>query len=127
MKLKKGDIIIALILVIALGFWTYNNYIGNTRSVNNVVIEVDGKLYKKIPISSLKKEQLIHIDLENNKHIDIVANETGTWIKDVDCPDKLCQKTGVISKIGQSIVCLPNRVVIYYEGEESPEIDNVAY
>jgi hypothetical protein len=127
MKLKKGDIIIAVILIAAVGFWLYNNYVSNNTEVNNLVIEVNGSTYKKIPISELKKEQLFHIEFENNRHIDIKADETGTWIEDVVCPDKLCQKTGVISKVGQNIVCLPNKVVIYYEGNSAPEVDNVAY
>lgn len=128
MKLKKGDIIIAVILLAAVGFWFYFNNISNTTKVNNLVIEVNGSTYKKIPITELKKEQLIHIELENNRHIDIKANESGTWVEDVICPDKLCQKTGTINKVGQNIVCLPNKVVIYYEGNnEAPLVDNVAY
>ena len=31
---------------------------------------------------------------------------------DADCPDKLCVKTGRISKTGETIVCLPHRVVV---------------
>jgi hypothetical protein len=127
MKLKKGDIIIAVILIAAVGFWIYNSFVSNNTSVSNLIIEVNGSAYKKIPVNQLKKEQLIHIDLENNKHIDIKANETGTWIEDVVCPDKLCQKTGIISKVGQNIVCLPNKVVIYYDGNAEPEVDHVSY
>jgi len=129
MKFKKGDIIIAVVLLAAVGFWLYNSYVANNTSVNNLVIEVDGELYKKIPVDHLKKPQLVHIDFENNRYIDIEGNETGAWVKDVVCPDKLCQKTGVISKVGQSIVCLPNRVNIYYENNENegPLVDNVAY
>lgn len=127
MKLKKGDIIIVLILVIALGAWTYNNYIADKTPVDNLVIKVNGEIYKKIPVTELKKEQLIHIDFENDKYIDIAANESGAWVESVVCPDKLCQKTGVINKIGQNITCLPNKVTIYYEGQQNQEIDNVAY
>ena len=127
MKLKKGDIIIAVILIAAIGFWLYNSYVSNNTNVSDLIIEVNGSTYKKIPLKELKKEQLIHIELENNKHIDIKANETGTWIEDVVCPDKLCQKTGIINKVGQNIVCLPNRVVIYYEGNVKSEVDHVSY
>ena len=127
MKLKKGDIIIAVILIAAVGFWLYNSYVSNNTNVSDLIIEVNGSTYKKIPLKELKKEQLIHIELENNKHIDIKVNETGTWIEDVVCPDKLCQKTGIINKVGQNIVCLPNRVVIYYEGNVKSEVDHVSY
>lgn len=130
MKLKKGDIIIVLFLVIALGAWTYNNYVANKTPVDNLIIKVNGDVYKKIPVTELKKEQVIHLDFENNRYMDIEANESGVWVKDVVCPDKLCQKTGVINKIGQNITCLPNKVTIYYEGQggqQNQEIDNVAY
>lgn len=128
MKLKKGDIIIIIVILIAaFALWQYNNYIANKSSINNLVIEVNGNVYKKIPISELKKEKQIHIALENDKYIDIAADESGVHVKEVTCPDKLCQKTGVINKVGQSIVCLPNKVVIYYEGKYDQEIDNIAY
>ncbi|OGO77946.1 MAG: hypothetical protein A2Y23_04335 [Clostridiales bacterium GWB2_37_7] len=127
MKLKKGDIIIAVILIAAVGFWLYNSYISSNTLISSLVIEVNGSTYKKIPMSELKKEQHIHIDFENNRHIDIKADESGAWVQDVICPDKLCQKTGAINKVGQSIVCLPNKVNIYYEGDEESPVDNVAY
>jgi hypothetical protein len=127
MKLKKGDIIIAVILIAAAVFWLYNSYVSNNTTVDNLVIEVNGEVYKKIPVSELKKEQLVHIDFENNKYIDIKANESGAWVQDVICPDKLCQKTGTINKVGHNIVCLPNKVNIYFEGNEEPLVDNLAY
>ena len=34
------------------------------------------------------------------------------------CPLKICMKMGGISRSGQSIICLPNRVVIRVVGEE---------
>lgn len=127
MKIKKGDIIIAVILLAAVGFWLYNNHVANNTGISNLVIEVNGTPYKKIPVSELNKEQLIHIELANNKHIDIKATKNGTWVQDVVCPDKLCQKTGTINKVGQSIVCLPNKVVIYYEGKKNADVDNVSF
>lgn len=44
---------------------------------------------------------------------------------DSDCPDKLCVKTGWISSPGESIVCLPNRVVIeVVSGDGGPDVVN---
>ena len=48
-----------------------------------------------------------------------VVIENGTvYMKDADCPDKLCEKTGKISKNGETIVCLPHRVVVEIQGGE---------
>jgi hypothetical protein len=44
---------------------------------------------------------------------------------DSACPDKLCVKRGWISSPGQSIVCLPNRVVIeVVSGDGGPDVVN---
>ena len=44
---------------------------------------------------------------------------------DSACPDKLCVKTGWISSPGESIVCLPNRVVIeIVSGDGGPDVVN---
>jgi len=36
---------------------------------------------------------------------------------EADCPDKLCERTGWISRPGESAICLPNRIVVRIEGE----------
>lgn len=44
---------------------------------------------------------------------------------DSACPDKLCVKTGWISSPGESIVCLPNRVVIeIVSADGGPDVVN---
>ena len=41
------------------------------------------------------------------------------------CPDKVCQHTGYISVGGQSIVCLPNKVIIQLKKKEGLSLDAV--
>ena len=47
-------------------------------------------------------------------------------MKEADCPDHLCMKQGEISHKGETIVCLPNRVVIEVESNQDSEFDAVA-
>lgn len=48
------------------------------------------------------------------------------WLEEASCPDKLCVKMGRISKAGQSLVCLPNRVVIEVKKDmEEPDPDGI--
>ncbi len=42
-------------------------------------------------------------------------------IKTAVCPDKICSETGYISRAGQSIVCVPEKIVIAISGAESDE------
>jgi hypothetical protein len=44
-----------------------------------------------------------------------------------DCPDKLCVHQKAISATGETIVCLPNKVVVEIAGEtEDAEFDTIA-
>lgn len=42
----------------------------------------------------------------------IVLSGGGVYIASADCPDRLCVKTGKITRPGEAIACVPNRVVV---------------
>ena len=42
-----------------------------------------------------------------------------------DCPDHLCVKQKAISKEGESIICLPNKVIVEVDSAVNSEIDAV--
>ena len=46
----------------------------------------------------------------------IVIQDNAVYMSDADCPDKLCVHTGTIHKTGETIVCLPHRVVVEITG-----------
>ena len=48
-------------------------------------------------------------------------------ILDSDCPQKVCVKMGWIDNSGQTIVCMPNHVLIEIKSSGSPLIDAVSY
>jgi len=129
MRFKKGDLIIVVILAAAVIAWFGINRLGASKTDTRAIIETNGSIYKTVPIKPGMEREEIHIELGNGKHIDIVVDENGAFVEDVVCPDKICQKTGVVNRVGQSIVCLPNKVVVYIEGEAETktEIDNVSY
>lgn len=127
MRLKKGDIIIFVILIAAGLSWFGLKQMERIGAGGQVVVQVGGQPYKSIPFEKGMKQQKLHIELDKDRFIDIVANGEGVYVEDVVCPDKLCQKTGTIDKTGQSIVCLPNKVVVFIEGKDNPQVDNVSY
>lgn len=125
-KFKKGDMLLLLIVLIAGISYFGLNFLFRDTGVKTAVISVDGKEYDRVDINRLKEDKLVHIDLEEGRHIDIVVSAKGAYVSDVICPDKICVKTGIIDRVGESIVCLPNRVQVFIEGNEKPEVDIVS-
>ena len=51
----------------------------------------------------------------------------GVRVIEASCSDKLCIKQGRIDNPGQSIVCLPNKLVIKILGDDDSPVDDVTY
>ena len=43
-----------------------------------------------------------------------------------DCPDQLCVNQKEIDKVGETIVCLPHKIVVELEGEKQSDFDSIA-
>ena len=68
-------------------------------------------------IYPLNEDREISIEDKNT----VVIKDGQVYMADADCPDKLCVNSRPISSRGQSIVCLPNRVVLKIIGAEEPD------
>ena len=53
----------------------------------------------------------------------LVIENGEAWVSKANCPDKICMGMGKISKNGEFIACLPNRVIIVVEGGEESPVD----
>lgn len=50
----------------------------------------------------------------------ILVIENGeAYMSYADCPDKVCVNTGKIRYVGQTVICLPNRVTLTVRGRSS--------
>lgn len=49
-------------------------------------------------------------------HLTLVIEGGKAWVKDADCRNRICVKTGKISRVGESIVCAENKIVITVTG-----------
>jgi len=115
--LKRGDIILtAFLLIIAMvlaGLFAFGHSAADT-----VEVLIDGKLYTS---ASLDTPQTITID-QQNRYAVIEIKDKQVRMVSANCPDKLCVKQGYISKAGQSIVCLPQKIVIVLKGNKTYDV-----
>lgn len=117
--MKKNDwILVTVILVLAgVGFLIYTNLGRQTAGI--VKVTVDGELFG---IYSLEKEQEIKINDTNR----MIIKDGQADMIEADCPDQICVDHKTISKNKETIVCLPNKVIIEIVGGENVEMDAVA-
>jgi len=80
-----------------------------------VVVSRDGIEEERL---SLKEDtRLLLRDEEGNENL-LVIEEESVWIEEANCPDGLCVRQGHISHSGDSIICLPHKLVVTIEGTE---------
>lgn len=122
--LKKLDIVI-IVLLIGLSFTPHLIFAktwSKDYSSTYASIKISGKFYKDIPLSSSNGEQTFVIETDHGSNTILVKDDT-IQIIDAHCHDKLCVKQGTISKVGQSVICLPNELIIEIKGDESKDSD----
>lgn len=126
--LTKGDkYLILFILVISLLSLGYVKKAAFNHKEKYVSIQVDGKEIKKIIFDKNIIGKTIPIETEYGYNLIEIGDEKVRVIE-ADCPDKLDVKQGFISKTGEIIVCLPNRLVIEIKGIESErDIDYISH
>ncbi|WP_077366929.1 NusG domain II-containing protein [Anaerosalibacter sp. Marseille-P3206] len=119
--MTKGDkYLIIFIIVISLLSLFYAKKAITRYDEKYILIQVDGKDYKKISFGPEVIGKKIPIKTEFGYNL-IEIGDGKVRIIESDCPDKLGVKQGYISNPGEVIVCLPNRLVIEIKGDSIDE------
>lgn len=118
MKMKKMDLILVLVVaVLAIGGLLVYNMLGQ-KEAGRVVVEVDGEVFGEYKLFE-NQEVLI-----NETNILLIENGVVNMYE-ANCPDQICVKHVPISKNGETIVCLPNKVVVTVKEAAIGELDAV--
>ena len=120
--MKKSDLILALAAIIAAaGIWLF--YSAGAEKGLTAVVTVDGEVKAEFPLDESEAMGTgIHTELGFN----FVHVEYGqVWITEADCRDQICVNHKRIEKVGETIVCLPHKMVVEVVGEGEAEADVV--
>lgn len=120
--MKKWDIII-IVLLILFSFLPQIIWSTSTKSTNQntyAYISVHGAFYKKIPLSSHIGTDDFTIKTKYGFNT-IRVSKNSIQIIDADCKDKICIKEGKISKPGETIACLPHKLLIEIKSSSKKE------
>ena len=117
-RLRYDLILIGALLVISIGVLLVTTL--TRREGGYVEIEQSGQVIATYSLS-------INAEYELNGGTNILVIENGeAYLKDANCPDKTCVKTGKIRYVNQSIICLPNEISITVRGDTDDGVDFVS-
>ena len=121
--MKKRDIIFLSVIFICLAGFAAGFYLTHQNVGASVEITVDGKVYGTYPLDVDKE---IPIQKDGKTTNLLVIKDGKADVTEADCPDKLCVHQKAISKTNETIVCLPNKVVVQVIGTGESELDSIA-
>ena len=108
-KLKNDLILIAaLLLILSLAGLAFYFLRGEG---DTVTVEIDGKLYGTYALS---EDRSVEIRTgEGGEALNLLVIKDGkAFVETATCPDGICAAHKPIFREGESIVCLPHRVVV---------------
>lgn len=122
-KKKNGKYFLIAVLLIGAVLSLVVLWQGKTGGT--VAVSVAGEKIEEIPLNQDLTKEIQGKDGGTNL---LVIRGGKAWIGDASCPDHLCVKKQAISRTGESIICLPNQVVVTIEESTEGEsgVDAIA-
>lgn len=128
--IKAGDVIIVIFLVISVvvssGWYWFGENMQNERVV---IVEVEGELVKELEFPPEGEEKNVTVDVPKGEAtIELQDNRVRVRRMPTEtCPRGICADTGWISHTGETIACVPNRMIVFIQASETTEreIDGV--
>lgn len=108
-RFRNDIILIAAVILAAVIGLIYLNFFRSPGV--KVTVTVDGEIYGEYSLAEDITVDIYSGD-DNMKHNRLVIKEGKAYIENASCPDGICVSHRSIFRDGESIVCLPNRVVV---------------
>lgn len=123
MNIQKTDIFFLSILFSAGVLLAALIYFPRTSAGTYVEIRVEGEKTTAYPLSTDRRET-VHTAFGENT---IMIQDGAVSMTSADCPDKVCVSMRRISRSGETIVCLPHKLVLEIKnsGNEANSLDAV--
>lgn len=122
--LKNDGLLFLIVLLVAFTIWIF--FYMRKEDGTKVIIWYKSEVYKIVPLS---KNDRIEFDQDGETNV-IVIKDGEVYMETANCPDQICVQHRHIRYSGESIVCLPHRLVVEIESEDEKtkekEVDIVA-
>ena len=119
-SITKGDIILVISLII-LSLMLFVFSFGETESLK-AEIYVGGEKAHSISLSEVAESYTL-----TENYCQLLVEKDGVTFSFSDCADQLCVKRGKLKNQGDTMACVPEKVVVILKSEGKDKIDGVAY
>ena len=126
---KIGDVLVyVFIALLTAGSFAGLYLMGSGTVSSYVTVELDGTVIGTYDIPQGAKSEQVRIDAGDGRYNLMTITNQGIFIEEANSPDQICVRWGKINKPGQTIVCLPHKLVISITGnqEGEPPLDDIA-
>ena len=120
-KIKRDLLFIVIAAVIAAALY-FTGVLSPGDKGAYAVIYIDGEEQSRHSLD-IETSFTVTTDAGENQ---VVISGGKVSVTDADCLDKLCVKQGEIDRQGETIVCLPHKLVVEIEGGSAPEFDVIS-
>ncbi|MGN0367289.1 MAG: NusG domain II-containing protein [Wujia sp.] len=113
--IKKTDLVlIAGLLIVAIVSLVWIGIVRKDGACAHVM--VDGQLVKVLPLDE-EIRYVVRFEGQEAYTNTVVVENRMVFVEEANCPDKICEKYQPISKAGQTIICLPHKLVVEIRDE----------
>jgi len=111
LKPTKYDALVVLAVLLLAGALGARVWFAPAQNGAEIVVSVGGAEVEHLPLAPAERSYT-----NRGYTVHLVVDNSGAWVDDADCPTQDCVRTGKIARAGQSVVCLPARIVVTIEG-----------
>ena len=117
-KYRLDIIIVAAILLVSVALLLVMTLTKEEGSL--VVVEINGAT-----VATYSLDENGEYSLNGGTNV-LVIEDGKAYLNYSNCPDHICENTGKIQYVGQTIICLPNKIAITIKGEAEGGVDFVS-
>lgn len=111
---KRDIILAAAIMLIAAAVFEFN-YLAHRAPAVTAQITVDGKVVETLDLSTDTELTITGAGGGTNH---LIVKDGEIWCSEASCPDKVCVHQGKKHLSSDTIVCLPNKMIVTITGND---------
>ena len=108
-KFQRADVAVALVcLIIAVALLVLPLL---TPKASKVVLVIRDRFGNE-QHHALDEDAELTLSGDHGHHLTLTVKDGRAYVSESSCPDGLCQRSGTISRVGETLVCLPAGIAV---------------